>query len=297
MRKVVFSLIIFIFFISSCVLGEQKELVDEVGRRIIIKTYPPRKIISLAPSITELLFAIGQGSKVVGVTDYCNKPKEALKITKVGGFSDPNSELIIALQPDLVIGTVEGNPIELVDELSRFSIPLFALRQRNFEDILRNILSVAAATGSLDKGKELYNKLNEYIEMRKMMRVLEEQKKRMLFLIWIRPVIVPGSSSYINDIVKLSRLELATANYKGEWVHMNEEELIRLNYDVIIYVRHQPNEKSEVANYISRNKKIFKDVPIYTIDEEILRPAVTFPEVIAQLDRISLELSKGSKRR
>lgn len=297
MRKVVFSLIILIFFISSCVLGEQKELVDEVGRRIIIKTYPPRKIISLAPSITELLFAIGQGSKVVGVTDYCNKPKEALKITKVGGFSDPNSELIIALQPDLVIGTVEGNPIELVDELSRFSIPLFALRQRNFEDILRNILSVAAATGSLDKGKELYDKLNEYIEMRKMMRVLEEQKKRMLFLIWIRPVIVPGSSSYINDIVKLSRLELATANYKGEWVHMNEEELIRLNYDVIIYVRHQPNEKSEVANYISRNKKIFKDVPIYTIDEEILRPAVSFPEVIAQLDKISLELSKGSKRK
>lgn len=297
MKKIIFNLIILIFLISNCLEAEQKELVDEVGRHVLIRTYPPQRIISLAPSITELLFVLGQGSKIVGVTDYCNKPEEALKITKVGGFSNPNSELIIALKPDLVIGTTEGNPIELVDELSRISIPLFTLRQKKFDDILKNVLSVAEAIGALDKGKELFNKLKEYIEVRKKMKVLNDKKDRILLLIWVRPIIVPGGSSYIDEIIRLSSLESATANYKGEWVHLNEEELIKLNYDAIIYATHKPNEKNEVANYISNNKKLFKHIPIYTIDEEILRPAVSFPEVIVQLDKIALELNKRNERR
>ncbi len=285
--KRILILIIFVLFQLAILLAEQKEVIDELGRRVVLINYPPQRVVSLAPSITELIFALGQSNKLVGVTNYCNKPKEAMKIKKVGGFSDPNIELIVSLKTDLVIATSEGNPIELVDALKRFSIPLFALKQRSLNDILRNIVSVANVLGVEERGKILYEKLNTYINEKKIKWTDKEAKKSILFILWTRPFVTIGKRCYINEIIELSKLKSATESFDNEWVYLNVEELMKLNYGAIIYAVHKPDENNEIEQYIKKNKRFFKDVPVYAIDEEILRPSINFPDVVNQLNEIA----------
>jgi len=292
MRKLFILLLLTLLLSSWALLVERKEAIDELGRRVFINNYPPERIISLAPSITELLFALGLRDKIVGVTNYCDKPKEALMIAKIGGFSDPNIELIVKLKPDIVIGTVDGNPIEIESALKKFSIPLFVLKQRSMKDILNNIISVSKVLGVNEKGKKLYSDLNEYIVKRKKIVSSMKERKRVLFLLWVNPLVSAGSESYINEIINLSKLVSVTDKEKGQWIHINEEGLTMMQYDVIVYAAHNLDDGGQIVEYINKNRRMFKKVPVYAVDEDILRPGISFPNVVKQLDEIAMKLSR-----
>ncbi|MDP6778222.1 MAG: helical backbone metal receptor, partial [Candidatus Latescibacteria bacterium] len=100
-------------------------LVDALGDTLHLPD-TPRRIVSLAPSNTEIAYAVGAGDRLVGVTGYCNYPPEAGSVKTIGGFSDPNLELIVSLRPDLVLGA-RFNPLEVLSGLRRLDIPVFVL--------------------------------------------------------------------------------------------------------------------------------------------------------------------------
>jgi cobalamin transport system substrate-binding protein len=126
--------------------GAAGDVADMLGRRVRIPDHPAR-IVSLAPSITETVFALGDGDRLAGVTDYCDYPPEATRKPRVGGIATPNFEAILALRPDLVIATSESNYADHVDRLTSLGLPVFVVRPIDWETVLESIERIGDVLG------------------------------------------------------------------------------------------------------------------------------------------------------
>src|SRR5882724_10206760 len=117
----------------------------------------PRRIVSTAPSITETLYALGLGDRVVGVTNYCHYPPEVTKKPKIGTYTSPNLEAIAALRPDLVI--IQTNPIQLGTKVAAMRLQVLEVKQESLPALLDSIRKIAAAVGVAPRGEELISKM------------------------------------------------------------------------------------------------------------------------------------------
>jgi iron complex transport system substrate-binding protein len=124
---------------------------DDLGKTVTWEL-PPRRIVSLSPNLTEILFAIGADSTcVVGVTRFCDYPPAATRIARVGGIVDPSLEAIVALHPDLVLAT-RGNPLEFIESLRRLKIPVYALEDRGgLTQVFEVVRNVGRVTGRIGR--------------------------------------------------------------------------------------------------------------------------------------------------
>lgn len=136
-------------------------VVDDFGFEVVINKTPER-IVSLAPSNTEILFALGLGDRIVGVTDYDNYPPEAMKKPKIGGFSTVNIEKVLALNPDLVVAAY-GNGAETVETLRGYGITVIALNPKNLTDVMRDIKLLGKVTGTEKNATKLVEMMEQKI--------------------------------------------------------------------------------------------------------------------------------------
>jgi len=144
--------------LTACTPTEQtptQYFFDDLGRLVAING--TQRIISLAPSNTEILFALGLGDRVVGVTDQCNYPPEAQQKEKVMGYSTPNIEKIVALNPDLILAGY-GNPIEVINTLDGLGLTVFGIKTTDLDDLLNDIRTIGEIT---DKEVEAYTLTSE----------------------------------------------------------------------------------------------------------------------------------------
>jgi iron complex transport system substrate-binding protein len=109
--------------------------VDMLGREVVLAT-PPARIVSLVPSVTELVFALGAEDRLVGVTDYCDFPPAARRKPRVGGMLAPSLETIVALRPDVVVATDSGNRQEISDQLRRLGIPVYLVHANRLTEVM-----------------------------------------------------------------------------------------------------------------------------------------------------------------
>jgi len=141
----IISLILVVFGVTGCQpVFQPGTLTDDLGRQVTIEA-PPQRIVSHVPGITEILFALGLGGRVAGVSDFCNYPEEAKLKEKVGGYFDPSVEKIVALEPDLVL--TDGYVDYLMIQLEQLGIPCIVLQPQDIDGILKNIELVGRATG------------------------------------------------------------------------------------------------------------------------------------------------------
>lgn len=173
--------------------------VDMVGRRVELAK-PPRRIIPLAPSLTEILFALGAGDAVVGVIDYADYPPEAVHRVRVGGGLDPDLEVIVALQPDLVLIAADANRWETLIQLEQLQIPVFGVKPVGVEGVLVSILMVGEAVGRQTQAQGLM------AHMRQRMAAVSKKvsglaRPRVLCAVWIDPLIVAGGETVIDDLI------------------------------------------------------------------------------------------------
>jgi iron complex transport system substrate-binding protein len=119
--------------------------VDQTGRTLTLPA-PPRRIVSLVPSVTEVLYAIGAESLLVGVTDFCDYPPEAKRKPHVGGMLSPNLETLVTLKPDLIVATRSGNTEETFDQLKRLGIPVYLVDPATVSDVLRLVSDLGELT-------------------------------------------------------------------------------------------------------------------------------------------------------
>ena len=206
-------------------------VVDDLGRMVAINGTPQR-IISLAPSNTEILFALGLGDQVVGVTMYCDYPPEALDKEKVGDYYGPDIEKIIALQPDLILGT-DFHRFDLIPALEQQGFAVFAVAPQTLDDVLASIQKIGEITGKEAEASQLvYGMRNKIQAMEGQTKELE-QKPTVLYMTWHDPMWTVGRNTWIDDLIKIAGgVNIFSDNFEGgamvhiEWVILQNPEVI-----------------------------------------------------------------------
>lgn len=212
----------------------QISFVDDLQRAVIIPA-PARRVVSLAPSITETLFAIGAGGQVVGVTDYCTFPPEAKTKTSVGGIVNPSMEAIVAAKPDLIVVSMEGNVRDDFARLQELGVPVFVTNPRTLEGIHKSIADLGALTGRIDSSATVVQ----------MMRTREDSvvthararmKKGVLLFVSLQPLIVVGGRTYLNELLGLAGAVNLAADAPSTYPTISREAVLADMPDVLLFM-------------------------------------------------------------
>jgi iron complex transport system substrate-binding protein len=208
------------------------KFIDFMGREVTVKKEPQR-IVSLAPSITELIYALGAGDRVVGVTAFDNYPPEVQDVPKVGDFNGPNVEAIIAQKPDIIFASSLSGKDQMESLQQSTGIPVAVLEARNIEQIYESIQLIGKLTGMQERGqeviREMQNKIDEISGKTK-----DLPRVKVFYLLDINGNWTAGKGSFIDELITLAGGENIAADAGGEWVQYSTEELVKKNPDVII---------------------------------------------------------------
>ncbi|HXX57850.1 MAG TPA: cobalamin-binding protein [Thermodesulfovibrionales bacterium] len=231
----------------------------------------PRRIVSLAPNMTEILFAIGLGDRIVGVTSYCDYPEEAKKKPKVGGMSNPSLEAVISLKPDLVVMTTDGNPKEFEERLHSLKMRTYVFRASRLPELPRGVREMGKELGVQEKAdafaREFETALSGFAAGQRTNGVKKQTTKKALFIVWPEPLIVAGPGTVIDDALAVIGAENIASKAHISYPKYSIEEIIRQSPDVIIIGRGMESKDIEKvavgllkrlqAVPAARNKKVF----------------------------------------
>jgi len=202
----------------------------------ILPAVTPQRIVSTAPSITELLYALGLGDRVVGVTRYCRYPPEAQLKPKIGDYTSPNIEAIAALRPDLIV--VQTNPIHLAARLSNLKLHVLEINQENIAAIYKSIHDISAATGTEPAAAKLTSSIRDGLDKTRA-RVSTLPGVRMMFVIGRSPdrldgLVVAGRASYLNEVIEIAGGENVFRDAMAAYPKVSLEEVMARNPEVIV---------------------------------------------------------------
>ncbi len=230
-------------------------LVDASGRTVVIE-HEPKRIVSMAPSITEMLFALGLGDKVVGVTRYCDYPHQVVKLVKegkiqvIGGFTDPSIEKIVSLNPDLVIGCeIHEKFVPLLDSLG---LNVMIVGSKSVDNVYKSIYLIGKACGVEDKALSLVDNIKDHIRDT-WFKVRNASKPSVLVIAWLNPLWVTGRDTYIDDLISLAG---GVNAYSGNgWKSIDTETFLKLDPDIIIITSHAAPGQSpdKILNYLKQS--------------------------------------------
>jgi iron complex transport system substrate-binding protein len=262
------SLLAFVPVVAS------RRLTDETGRQVDVPD-EPRRIVCLAPSLTETLYALGLGASVVGITDYTEYPPEARDKPSVGGLTDASTEKIVWLRPDLVLAVRDLNRLETIDELERLGIPVFVLDPLGLQGILQSIRRVGEAVHRSSSAAALVKRLEQQRACASA-RVGSLARPKVLVLIWYDPMVTAGRRSFMTDIVFAAGGQSITADLPQGWPEISLEEVVRRSPDFLVLVRGThggitPEELKKHGGW-ARVQAVRENRVIY-IDERFFHPS------------------------
>ena len=249
---------------------------------------PPRRIVSLAPSLTEIVFLLGRDGSLVGVTRFCNVPPAASLLPKVGGVSDPDVERIVALSPDLVLCTTDGNPRDKVRTLEEMGIPCFAVAPQDLDAVFSAIERVGVLLGAADRGR------SEAGALRRRARLARPSSPDVnppsaLFVVSTSPIIAAGVGTFMDELVRLAGGRNAAARFSGRYPRLSVEELIAARPDVIFVAGMAGVERFPPETTRWKEIPAFRDGSVITLDGDLVtRPG---PRLVTALERVSAALA------
>ncbi len=197
-------------FILLPAAADALTVTDQTGRRIVLPALPAR-IISLVPSVTEILFSIGAQDRLVGVTDFCDYPAEARRKQRVGGMLAPSLEGMVSLKPDLVVATTAGNRQETFEQLERLKIPVYVVNPVTVADVLDLVTRLGRLADRGDAADRAVAALRERMQA-VAARVEGRPRPRVLYVLWPDPLIVPGRASLVSELIALAGGDSVTAD-------------------------------------------------------------------------------------
>ena len=260
---------------------------DQTGRNVNVPDNPHR-LVSLAPSITETVYALGLGDELVGDTDYCDFPPQAKNKPHVGTMVNPSLERIVGLKPDLALGTPEANRRETADQLERLGIPVYGVSASTLAGTLASIEDLGQILGRAAAARSLVAKLQARIDLVKK-RVAGQAQPKVLFVVWYRPLITVGPTTFIADGIRAAGGIPIGNSLKGEWPRLSLEELVAQNPEVILLPK---------AESFSPSLEEFRSLPgwkelgavkkgrMYFVSETIMRPSPRLIDALEELVRI-----------
>lgn len=213
----------------------------------------PRRIVSTAPSITEMLYAIGIGDRVAGVTTYCRYPADARSKPKIGTYTEPSLEQIASLKPDLVV--IQRNPIQLAAKLQRLNLKVLEVSHDTVDEVYLSIQRIADAAGVATSGRRLNDRIRSQL-LAVQDLVSAKPRKRMMFIVGRAPsriedLIAVGRASYLNGIIEIAGGDNIFRNAIAPYPKVGMEEILARNPEVIVDM----GDMSQTENVSEEHKR------------------------------------------
>ncbi len=261
---------------------------DQLGRKVLIPENPQR-VISLAPNITEIIFALNCENRLKGVTLHCDFPVEAKLLPKVGSYVGLDLEKIVSLKPDLCIAIKDGNPKHVADRLESFGIPVYAVDPRNLESVMETILAIGNILGAGERADILVQKMRFRITHVMDLVAGTSHRPSVFFQIGAAPIVSVGTQTYIHELIILSGGINVTAG-ETPYPRFSREQLIALSPEIVIITS---MERSDVFEQVLAEWNKWPQIPavrnkrIYNANSDLFdRPSprlIDGLEVLVQL--------------
>lgn len=281
-------IIVILPFILATVVGATAaggsfpvQVIDDAGRRVRIDRVPER-IISLAPSNTELLFALGAGERLVGVTRYCNYPSAAARVARVGDVN-LNFEEIVGLRPDLIIavGSMQGDSI---DRLEKLGCKVIVLEARRVADVPRHLRLLGRAMGLATQAETQARSFENRIAAVTARVKRSSAQPRVFVEIWNQPLISVGPGTYLNELIEMAGGASISSDCSTQWPHFSEEMVIQRNPEVVILTCFNRAEVMKRESW--KGLSAMKTGRVYEVNPDIyVRPTPRLADGLEQLAR------------
>jgi len=271
-------------------------IIDDLGRNVTITKYPPGRIVSLAPSCTEILFALGLGEKVVGVDTYSDYPPEvkervnAGNLTTVGSLMDISIETVVGLKPDLILAT-GGVQRPVVESLEGLGLPVVVLYPKGFNGTLADISLAGKATGQIDEAEALVADMQKRVQ-----EIVDKTRDAPRPRVYVEVFFNGGywsfgSESYVNELIYMAGGVNVFAGFKGNYMSTSTEEVVKADPEIIII------SKGAMATACGLTPETIKERPgwgkiyavqndrIYEIEEAIIVRGV--PRIVNGVEELA----------
>ena len=263
------ALLSLILVLTACGPGSQtptQYVFDDLGRLVAINGTPQR-IISLAPSNTEILFALGLGDKVVGVTNLCNYPPEALDKEKVGEYPIPDIEKIVALNSDLIL-VAHGTPMDVINSMAGLGLTVFGIKTTDLDDLLTDIRRIAEITDKEVEAQALTCEMESRIQAVTNQTDELEQRPRVFYVVWHDPLWTAGSGTFIHELIEKGGGVNIFQNVSG-YPTISVEEVIARDPEIIITSEDSYDWAMNATELASTNAS--QTGRIYTLDDDLVQ--------------------------
>lgn len=260
-------------------------VIDDLGREILIDKQPQR-LISLAPSVTENLYALGLGDKVVGVSDYSNYPPEAMEKPIIGDALHLNYEQVLMLDPDLIIGDAQVVRT-FISKLDELGLPVLAISPSNVNELMEALLLLGEATGAQERAQEVVAEMKDKISyVQGIVGEIPEEDRPLVFVeIWNEPLMTCGPGSFMQELIELAGGRNLAADAPAPWVEYSSELVVERNPDIIILT--WPYEDEVLARSAWQSIKAVQQRRVIAVDSEpFVRTTPRLADALLELAKI-----------
>jgi iron complex transport system substrate-binding protein len=278
--------------------GKERLLTDEMGRKVKIP-YPAKRIISLAPSITEILFALGLNEEIAAVTNFCDYPEAVLKKPRIGGFINPSIEKIVSLKPDLIIATRDGNRWETIHRLSDLGFSVYVINPKSFSGVMKAIHHIGVMVGREEESKKIIG--NMVLKKEDIVtRTKSFLKPKVFFQIGYTPIITVGKGTLADDLIRLAGGNSISRDESVSYPLYSVETIISKGPEIIIMSSME--SKRDYLNLVKKWQNwtsipAVKKNAIYVIDSNLVdRPTPRIVEGLESLAKMIHPEVFGEKR-
>ncbi|HEY6803152.1 MAG TPA: cobalamin-binding protein [Pyrinomonadaceae bacterium] len=272
---------------TSSPTATTREIIDDEGHHLSLPATVDR-VVSLAPNLTEIVFAVGGGKTLVGDTTYCDYPAEAKSIEKVGDTANPSIERIIALRPQIVLVSTSSQLEVFTQQLKGHDIQVFVTDPRDLEGVFRSMTKIGEIVGTTNEANALVAQLRQRVNLVET-AVKGKPKLRIFYQLSAEPLYTAGHDSFVNDLFNRAGAESVTANVPGAWPRYSAESALAAKLEAIILPTggSMGAANSSVVEAL-RNSPAVKAGKVYKInDDHLNRPG---PRLVDGLEEMAKAL-------
>ena len=265
--------------------GATREISDDLGRRVVIPAKVDR-VISLAPNLTEIVFAVGAGDRLVGRTSYCDYPPEAKAIPEVSDTLHPNLERIIALKPQVVLVSTASQLEVFTQQLKGQNIAAFVTDPHDLEGVFRSIAQIGEIVGQKDEANLLVQKLRERTNAVEQV-VKDKQPVKVFYQASGEPLYTAGHDSYVTDLMHRAGGVSVTAEVPGAWPKFSNESALAARPEAIILPTggSMGAANANVAEALRKSPAVLQGRVYKVNDDHLSRPGPRLVEGLEEMAR------------
>jgi cobalamin transport system substrate-binding protein len=272
----------FLHSLSLAQVGEPSFTVTDDLHRDVTLHAPATRVVSLAPSITETLFAVGAGSQIAGVTTYCTFPPEAKTKPAVGGITNPSIETIVSLRPDLILLSMEGNVRDDFTKLQSLGVPLFVTNPRTLDGIHKSIQDIGTLTGRASEATAVVRTMKTMEDSVALLASSRPTSSVYLF-VSLQPIIVVGGATFLNQLLQVAGAENLAAHAPSTYPTLSREAVVAHQPDVLLFMSDVLPDPGVLTSLYPewRHLRAMQKGRVYSVDADIVsRPGPRAAEAL-----------------